>query len=47
MKTVYGPEDWTGDPVRDLGQPGEFPFTRGPYPSMYTSRLLVPNTSVQ
>ena len=39
MKTVYGPEDWTGDPVRDLGQPGEFPFTRGPYPSMYTSRL--------
>ncbi|MFL5533319.1 MAG: methylmalonyl-CoA mutase [Gemmatimonadales bacterium] len=39
MKTVYGPEDWTGDPVRDLGHPGEFPFTRGPYPSMYTSRL--------
>ncbi|HEX6408078.1 MAG TPA: methylmalonyl-CoA mutase family protein, partial [Gemmatimonadales bacterium] len=39
MKTVYGPGDWTGDPVRDLGQPGEFPFTRGPYPSMYTSRL--------
>src|SRR4029079_2060975 len=39
VKTVYGPEDWTGDPVRDLGHPGEFPFTRGPYPSMYTSRL--------
>ncbi len=39
MKTVYNPEDWTGDPVRDLGRPGEFPFTRGPYPSMYTSRL--------
>ena len=39
MKTAYGPEDWTGDPVRDLGRPGEFPFTRGPYPSMYTTRL--------
>jgi methylmalonyl-CoA mutase N-terminal domain/subunit len=39
VKTVYSPEDWTGDPVRDLGRPGEFPFTRGPYPSMYISRL--------
>ena len=39
MKTVYSREDWTGDPVRDLGRPGEFPFTRGPYPSMYASRL--------
>jgi methylmalonyl-CoA mutase N-terminal domain/subunit len=39
VKTVYGPDDWTGDPDRDLGSPGQFPFTRGPYPSMYTSRL--------
>ncbi|HEY3013346.1 MAG TPA: methylmalonyl-CoA mutase family protein [Gemmatimonadales bacterium] len=39
MKTVYGPEDWTGDPARDLGRPGEFPFTRGPYPNMYAGRL--------
>jgi methylmalonyl-CoA mutase, N-terminal domain len=38
-KPVYGPEDWAGNPVRDLGRPGEFPFTRGPYPTMYTSRL--------
>src|SRR6476469_1064663 len=38
-KTVYGPGDWAGDPARDLGQPGEFPFTRGGYPGMYTSRL--------
>ena len=29
VKTVYGPGDWAGDPARDLGQPGEFPFTRG------------------
>ena len=39
MKTVYGPEDWTGDPARDLGRPGEFPFTRGPYPNMYPGRV--------
>ncbi len=38
-KSVYGPEDWAGDPTRDLGRPGEFPFTRGPYPNMYTGRL--------
>jgi methylmalonyl-CoA mutase, N-terminal domain len=39
VKTVYGPEDWAGDPARDLGRPGEFPFTRGPYPTMYAGRL--------
>jgi len=39
VKPVYGPEDWAGNPVRDLGRPGEFPFTRGPYPNMYTGRL--------
>ncbi len=39
MKKVYGPEDWAGDPVRDLGRPGEFPFTRGVYPEMYAGRL--------
>jgi methylmalonyl-CoA mutase, N-terminal domain len=38
-KTVYGPADWTGDPAKDLGAPGEFPFTRGVQPSMYTGRL--------
>jgi methylmalonyl-CoA mutase, N-terminal domain len=39
VKTLYGPDDWAGDPDRDLGRPGAFPFTRGPYASMYTSRL--------
>ncbi len=29
--------DW--DPDRDLGQPGEFPFTRGIQPTMYRGRL--------
>ena len=39
MKKVYGPDDWAGDPARDLGRPGEFPFTRGVYPEMYAGRL--------
>ena len=39
-KIIYGPddrEDW--DPVEALGEPGVYPFTRGPYPTMYTERL--------
>ncbi|MDQ2669291.1 MAG: methylmalonyl-CoA mutase family protein, partial [Gemmatimonadota bacterium] len=36
---AYGPKDWQGDPARDLGEPGRFPFTRGIHPTMYTSRL--------
>jgi methylmalonyl-CoA mutase, N-terminal domain len=39
VTTVYGPGDWTGDPEADVGRPGAFPFTRGVYPGMYTSRL--------
>ena len=27
------------DPGRDLGRPGEFPFTRGIHPDMYRGRL--------
>jgi methylmalonyl-CoA mutase N-terminal domain/subunit len=38
-KAVYGPEDWRGDPVRDLGPPGAFPFTRGVHPTMYLGKL--------
>ncbi|MFY9804856.1 MAG: methylmalonyl-CoA mutase family protein [Candidatus Acidiferrales bacterium] len=30
-------QDW--DAARDLGYPGEFPFTRGVYPTMYRGRL--------
>src|SRR6266478_8340016 len=34
------PGDLAGwDPDRDLGQPGEFPFTRGIQPTMYRGRL--------
>lgn len=32
------PEDWPIERAGELGEPGEFPFTRGPYPGMYTSR---------
>ena len=39
MKTVYHAQDWSGDPVRELGEPGHYPFTRGIHAAMYTSRL--------
>jgi methylmalonyl-CoA mutase N-terminal domain/subunit len=40
LEPVYGPQDLDGwDPADDLGDPGAFPFTRGPYESMYRSRL--------
>jgi methylmalonyl-CoA mutase N-terminal domain/subunit len=38
-KSYYGPEDWRGDPARDLGAPGESPFTRGVHPTMYRGKL--------
>jgi methylmalonyl-CoA mutase N-terminal domain/subunit len=38
-KLVWGPADWPDDPARQLGKPGEFPFTRGVHPSMYRGRL--------
>ena len=36
LDALYGPEDEV-DP--DIGLPGEYPFTRGIYPSMYRGRL--------
>ena len=39
FEPLYGPEALAGwDPATQLGQPGEYPFTRGVYPSMYTGR---------
>src|SRR5512136_675821 len=38
VEPVYGPWD-APDVTESLGMPGEFPFTRGIYPSMYRSRL--------
>ncbi|HXQ26553.1 MAG TPA: methylmalonyl-CoA mutase family protein [Candidatus Acidoferrales bacterium] len=40
IEAVVGPDDLSGwDPERDLGYPGQFPFTRGVYPTMYRGRL--------
>ncbi len=40
IDTVYTPEDLSDfDYVRDLGYPGEYPFTRGVQPNMYRGRL--------
>src|SRR4051795_5381908 len=37
--TVYGPGSLEGfDPETRLGRPGEYPYTRGVYPNMYTGR---------
>jgi methylmalonyl-CoA mutase N-terminal domain/subunit len=39
IEQVYGPEHLAGwDAAGELGDPGDFPFTRGPYPTMYRSR---------
>jgi methylmalonyl-CoA mutase N-terminal domain len=40
VKRVYGPDDIKDlDYARDLGDPGEYPFTRGIHPTMYRGRL--------
>jgi methylmalonyl-CoA mutase N-terminal domain/subunit len=37
---LYGPEDLRGiDPARDIGEPGEFPYTRGIHRDMYRGKL--------
>ena len=38
VKRVYTPADVADTPVEDIGLPGRYPFTRGPYPTMYRSR---------
>ncbi len=39
IETTYAAESLAGwDPAAKLGAPGEFPYTRGVYPSMYTGR---------
>ena len=40
LRPVYGADDLVGfDPAKQLGEPGEQPFTRGVYPTMYRERL--------
>ncbi len=38
VKRVYTAADVKDVPLEDIGLPGQFPFTRGPYPTMYRSR---------
>jgi methylmalonyl-CoA mutase, N-terminal domain len=45
IKPLYGPADVAGlDYGRDLGDPGEYPMTRGPYPLMYREKLWTMRT---
>jgi len=39
VKRTYTVLDIQDMPVEDIGLPGRFPFTRGPYPTMYRSRF--------
>jgi methylmalonyl-CoA mutase N-terminal domain/subunit len=39
IEPLYTAEDVAPDPDERIGYPGEYPFTRGPYPSMYRGRL--------
>jgi len=41
VQSLYSPEDLEDAPgyMESLGLPGEFPFTRGPYTTMYRTRL--------
>ncbi|MSO72264.1 MAG: methylmalonyl-CoA mutase [Rhodospirillaceae bacterium] len=38
VKRTYTPADLADTPAEDVGLPGRYPFTRGPYPTMYRSR---------
>ena len=38
LQRTYTPDDIEDVPDSDIGLPGRFPFTRGPYPTMYRSR---------
>src|SRR5215470_2949101 len=39
LKRVYTAEDLAAFRHEDLGLPGQYPYTRGPYPTMYRGRL--------
>ena len=39
IKPLYTEEDLGPDAAEAIGEPGSYPFTRGPYPSMYRGRL--------
>src|SRR5437879_12771904 len=39
VERVYTPVDVADTALEALGLPGRYPFTRGPYPTMYRGRL--------
>ena len=39
VKRTYTALDIADTPLEDIGLPGRYPFTRGPYPTMYRSRF--------
>jgi methylmalonyl-CoA mutase cobalamin-binding domain/chain len=39
VKRTYTAADIADTPIEDIGLPGRYPFTRGPYPTMYRSRF--------
>src|SRR5712664_4003548 len=39
VQRIYTPEDIAGAPADEIGLPGRYPYTRGPYPTMYRGRL--------
>ena len=39
IEPLYTEADREGDTGEKIGEPGSYPFTRGPYPSMYRGRL--------
>ncbi len=39
LKRVYTALDGNDTPLDDIGLPGRYPYTRGPYPTMYRGRL--------
>jgi methylmalonyl-CoA mutase N-terminal domain/subunit len=39
VQRVYTAADIAAMPIEDIGLPGRYPFTRGPYPTMYRSRF--------
>ena len=39
VKRIYTALDVADTPLEDIGLPGQYPFTRGPYPTMYRGRF--------
>jgi methylmalonyl-CoA mutase N-terminal domain/subunit len=39
LKRTYTVLDVADTPLEDIGLPGQYPYTRGPYPTMYRGRL--------